>query len=50
MAHILGLHGDNGKENGNYNIIWRFPKIRGTLLGGPHNKDYVILGFTWGSS
>ena len=20
------------------------PKIRGTLLGGPHNKDYSILG------
>ena len=21
-----------------------FPKIRGTLLGGLHNKDYSILG------
>ena len=24
--------------------IWRFPKIRGTLFGGPHSKDYNILG------
>ena len=24
--------------------IWVFPKIRGTLFGGPHNKDYSILG------
>ena len=23
---------------------WEFPKIRGTLFGGPHNKDYSILG------
>ena len=21
-----------------------FPKTRGTILGGPHNKDYSILG------
>ena len=29
-----------------YNIwdIWGFPKIRGTFFGGPHNKDYTILG------
>ena len=25
-----------------------FPKISGTLLGGPHNKDYRILGFILG--
>ena len=24
--------------------MWRFPKIRGTILGGPHNKDYSVLG------
>ena len=29
--------------------IWGFPKIRGTLLGGPHNKDYSILGSILGS-
>ena len=23
---------------------WGFPKIRVTFLGGPHNKDYSILG------
>ena len=28
---------------------WGFPKIRGTILGGPHNKDYNILGsIYWG--
>ena len=26
-----------------------FPKIRGTLLGGPYNKDYSILGSILGS-
>ena len=25
-------------------LKWGFPKIRGTLFGGPHNKDYSILG------
>ena len=30
-------------------MIWGFPKIRGTLLGGPHNKDYSILGSIVGS-
>ena len=29
--------------------IWRFPKIRGTFLGGPNNKDYSILGSILGS-
>ena len=24
--------------------IWEFPKIRGTFLGGPSNKDYCLLG------
>ena len=24
--------------------IWEFPKIRGTLFWGPHNKDPTILG------
>ena len=26
------------------NPKWGFPKIRGTFLGGPHNKNYDILG------
>ena len=30
-------------------VIWGFPKIRGTLFGGPHNKDYSILGSILGS-
>ena len=30
-------------------MICGFPKIRGTLIGGPHNKDYSILGSILGS-
>ena len=26
-----------------------FPKIRGYLFGGPHNKEYTILGSILGS-
>ena len=26
--------------------IWEFPKIRGTLLCGPYNKDPTILGYS----
>ena len=29
--------------------MWRFPKIRGTFLGGPFNKGYRILGSILGS-
>ena len=29
--------------------IWGFPKIKGTLFGGPNNKDYNILGSILGS-
>ena len=29
--------------------IWKFPKIRGTFLGGLYNKDYSILGSLFGS-
>ena len=29
--------------------IWGFPKIRGYHFGGPHNKDYNILGSILGS-
>ena len=30
-------------------LIWGFPKIRGTIFGSPHNKDYSILGSILGS-
>ena len=30
-------------------FIAGFPKIRGTLFGGPHNKEYSILGSMLGS-
>ena len=32
------------------NPSWGFPKIRGTILGGPNNKDYSILGSILGST
>ena len=31
-------------------VIRWFPKTRGTLLGGPHNKDYKTLGSRLGPS
>ena len=31
-------------------VIWGFPKIRGTLFGGPYNKDYSILGSIFGET
>ena len=30
-------------------LIGGFPKIRGTCLGGPHNKDSSVLGSILGS-
>ena len=30
-------------------MVWGFPKIRGTFLEGPNNKDYSILGSILGS-
>ena len=32
-----------------HSLIWGFPKIRGTFLVIPINKDYSILGSTLGS-
>ena len=29
--------------------VWEFPKIRGTLFGGPYNKDPSIWGTILGS-
>ena len=31
------------------NWMWEFPKIMGTLFGGPQNKEYHILGSILGS-
>ena len=41
----------HGKELLNFDLraTRGFPKIRGTFLGGPYNKDYSILGSTLGS-
>ena len=30
-------------------VIWGFPRIRGTIFGGPNYKDYNILGYILGS-
>ena len=30
--------------------IWGFPKIGAYFFGGPHNKDYSILGSILGSA
>ena len=38
---------DNGSSKAD--SIWGFPKIRGVLFRGPHNKDYSILGSILGS-
>ena len=48
----IGLYRENGKENESYCLRFRvlgFPKIRGTFFGGPHDKDYSILGSILGS-
>ena len=37
-------------ERTSCNPIWEFPKITGTFLGGPHNKDYTILGSILGGN
>ena len=29
---------------------WEFPKIRGTLFGGPYDQDATISGAIFGSS
>ena len=38
-----------GRPSQNERTVWGFPKIRGTFLGGPHNKDYSIWGSILGS-
>ena len=30
-------------------VFWRFPKVKGTFLGGPHDKDYRVLMSILGS-
>ena len=44
-THVLAVH----KSVLASCTIWGFPKIRGTFIGGPHNKDYSILGLILGS-
>ena len=34
---------------GGVGVLWGFPKIEGTLLGGPCKKGYGILGSMLGS-
>ena len=49
---ILGLYRDNGKENGYYYLgfrVYRVSENSGYPFGGPHNKDYSILGSILGS-
>ena len=31
-------------------ILGGFPKLGGPFSGGPHNKDYSVLGSIWGFS
>ena len=31
-----------------YRYIWGCPKIGGSILGGPHKKDFSIWGLDWG--
>ena len=32
----------NLEAQGGPGLVWEFPKIRGTFLGGPYNKDPTI--------
>ena len=45
----LLLEGKDSLNGRGVGLIWGFPKIRGTLSGGPYNKDYSILGSILGS-
>ena len=45
----LSSVGSERPTGAGYRSRWGFPKIRGTLFGGPHNKDYSILGSILGS-
>ena len=40
-----GGHGRAAQDH-----MWGFPKIRGTLFGGPYNKDCSISGSILGSA
>ena len=43
---LVSWEGRNAKENGIYytGLYGGFPKIRGTFLGSPYNKDYTVFG------
>ena len=43
MFRVCGAFGTMSK------LLWVVPKIRGTIFGDPHNKDYSILGSILGS-
>ena len=47
----ISWHSSSSSLTGEYRplLIWGFPKIKGTLFGGPHNKDYSIWGSILGS-
>ena len=43
------LSPERGAVMSTWNAKWGLPKILGTFFGGPHNKDYSILGSILGS-
>ena len=40
----MSERGVGASLEGNILMNWGFPKIRGTSLGGPYNKDYKYIG------
>ena len=47
-----GTECSNCNSNTDDNLVWNiwgFPKIKSTIIGGHHNKDYSILGSILGS-
>ena len=39
---VLGFRGLGGCDMNSEMLIWEFPKIRGIVFWGPHNKDPPI--------
>ena len=44
LERMLKIHYYDSTER-----IWGFPKIRGSIFGGPHNKDCSISGSILGA-
>ena len=44
QSHELPQHGRKNSEQLSELKHGGFPKLGGTILGGPYNKDYTILG------